>query len=389
VSYVPSGYDVKGENPEVVKLIALVAPAKAAGLTATFSLSGTTCYPGYCMNKGTSPEPDFALPTNKTVAFAADGTARIDLTSRDYAGYTQARVDVKRGTKVVGWATKNVPLDENGDHIADCGWDATDGDHNSHAADPGKGHEGDDADNDPAGQGINGDNLTALEEYRGFFVRDSHRRTDPTKKDLFAYSEVRIGGTPTIRYASNLTCWTHRIYQGEMSAQAVINHIHGATMPGDGSHVNQRVVQIIPGGYNPDASGFTHQFNTNIPMAANYPNNTDFCEIYLRTIKEQTPTHFDQETTDPPDDAFTMRVIAHESGHATGIPHYQYGGTGTRLTVMAYVPDAGWPADFWNNIPSNYDADDMAQFQLKPTPSACPHALDSFQHGIRWNRRHG
>jgi len=24
-----------------------------------------------------------------------------------------------------------------------------------------------------------------------------------------------------------------------------------------------------------------------------------------------------------------------------------------------------------------------------PEYSACPHALDSFQHGIRWNRRHG
>jgi len=39
-------------------------------------------------------------------------------------------------------------------------------------------------------------------------------------------------------------------------------------------------------------------------------------------------------------------------------------------------------------LPASY-VEWLRTIESKPDPSACPHALDSFQHGIRWNRRHG
>jgi len=364
-NYVPKGYDVSGENPQVVKLIAQVAPAEAAGLTATFSLSDTTSYPGYCMNKGTSTEADFSLPSTTTVAFAADGTARIDLTSRDYAGYTRVGLVIKREGKVVGGTTKTVPKDDNGNHIADSGWDATDGNNTEHVNDPGAGHEGDDTDSNPAGDGHHGDFLTAFEEYRGLFVRDHHRRTSPARKDVFVYSEVPADGTnPTMGDAANLTTWNHRIYQSEMNANKTINFNTAAGMPGHGQHNDRWAVRVTDEGYSTAYYGYAFPLDPANTAPGLYPNLIDRCAVYIQTIRENSnPTH-DRTTVDSAiDTPFIRHVLGHEIGHAHGMSHYRIGEEGVANIAQAspmvtgVLPQAG--------IPQNYITRDTIQIRVR------------------------
>ena len=46
-------------------------------------------------------------------------------------------------------------------------------------------------------------------------------------------------------------------------------------------------------------------------------------------------------------------------------------------------------ADALAEMGTDAAADLLVQYSRVEDRSACPHALDSFQHGIRWNRRHG
>ena len=70
-------------------------------------------------------------------------------------------------------------------------------------------HVGDEADDErePAGEpGFDGDGLTLYEEYRGFMVKGEHKRTDPGKKTLFVHStEAHLtAGIDLFRAASGL-----------------------------------------------------------------------------------------------------------------------------------------------------------------------------------------
>jgi hypothetical protein len=368
--YVPRGFDVTGSNPQVVRLICRIVPASAAtGRTATFSLENTTNYIGYAMNKGTSTDPDFSLPSTTTIAFGSDGTARINLTSKDYGGYTEVRVAISGTAPALGPIVKKIPLDENSDHIADAGWDATDGTTNEHVNDPGPGHEGDDLDANPAGDGHHGDYLTAFEEYRGLFVRDNHRRTSPARKDVFVYSEVKADGTnQTMGDAVNLTTWNHRIYESEM-VDKVINFNTATGMPGHAQHHDRWAVTVYDGGYHATYGGMTFPA-AGAPTGGHWwPNVVDRCDIYVEKVREITPPRAGRTDVDPLDDPTIRDYLGHELGHAHGMQHYLLNDPNdpntptTPAAASVMVTDPNPPN--WQTIPHNYIAIDLDDIRVR------------------------
>jgi hypothetical protein len=123
-------------------------------------------------------DDDFSLQLT-TQPFAADYTARVTLDCWDYGGFT-----LTRATHAGAVANLHIPLDDNGNWIADGGWKVG----SLAVADTG-GLSSEDSDLTPVGDGLSGDGLTRFEEYRGFMVQGVHTRTDPSVKDVFAFSE--------------------------------------------------------------------------------------------------------------------------------------------------------------------------------------------------------
>src|SRR5262245_13071418 len=95
-----------------------------------------------------------------------------------------------------------------------------------------------DHDAEPAGNGVQGDWLSAYEEYRGFFVGAAeapagalpHIRTDPRKKDLFVRDLDNLG--PGDLTTANLGALVHYLDDGQtdmdrrVNANAGIHHLH-------------------------------------------------------------------------------------------------------------------------------------------------------------------
>ncbi len=86
-------------------------------------------------------------------------------------------MDVRAVLKRTGEHWVTLPLDGNGNGIADC-WEKAHGIWPC-AADS-------DDDGEPKGKAP-GDGFSAYEEYRGFFVKGRHGRLDPNTKDLFVH----------------------------------------------------------------------------------------------------------------------------------------------------------------------------------------------------------
>lgn len=132
--------------------------------------------------------------SNSILAIDNDGSTinnTIKITCKDFGGWAKfsANVTYRKpdGTIVTQYAKEsftnldyvNMPIDYNGNHIADW-WE----EHNSLYRNP-----SDDDETSP-NNGNNGDGMTVYEEYRGFNILEEdgvsrHHRMDPSKKELF------------------------------------------------------------------------------------------------------------------------------------------------------------------------------------------------------------
>jgi hypothetical protein len=121
----------------------------------------------------------------------------LTITSYDYGAWGKLKVtailDDSQHTQVVAHLQDQpdvteltIPQDDNENHVADI-FERT---YNPPNADD----ETSDEDNDPEGDGTNGDGLTLYEEYRGFMVgsEGGHIRTDPTRKDIFVRNRGQL-----------------------------------------------------------------------------------------------------------------------------------------------------------------------------------------------------
>ncbi|GEM_PF-7038614 len=320
------------------------------------SSRNTSRFRGIAMNCGTSTGLDFYLPVIRW-GFVDDGgmTARVPLECRDYGGMTVVVGTTQGGNDT---ATLRIPQDEDGNLLPDGGWLDADGNWIDSAG------IAPDADDDlfpSTTNGVNGDGLSAYEEYRGFVVLSNgierHRRTNPSNnKDLFIWSDVF---SDNLYDATHLPFPKHRITNGGKDPSRRINFNYtnnglGGNIPG---HVDQRCLTVFRIEEFRDCC-----YGQNLPPRVQpwTPNNTDRIEIYIQSIRWASPPNMDRFIVDSFDDAGIRHVLGHEVGHGINIAHRDYlVSPPPPLSVMIinYITPGGdrqaWQQR-WNNLPHNY-----------------------------------
>lgn len=185
-------------GPQIVFAHILVGRGSSGTFTA--ALRNVSSYPGVAMNypiedAATTPDVVFenGLTTQPPIAIPKGGkpvVVTIPLHVRDYAASATIEVEMPY-RKTTFTSRRTLPIDANANGLPDAGWYAL-----ANSATGAMNKVADaysrtsDAETDPLvsgipAQGITGDGLTAVEEYRGFFVRGAHRRLHPLRKDLF------------------------------------------------------------------------------------------------------------------------------------------------------------------------------------------------------------
>jgi hypothetical protein len=205
-------------NGRIVKPNEFWTPGTASP-SANYQLRGpanTSQFTGVAMNYGTRTQVDFYLPTQYRgfVDDVAPGddptvngngrTARLSLKCFDYGGFTYIFAVSGPDTS----ALLRIPEDNNENWLPDGGWIAGTAQINDTSL-----GTGNDEDNNPSGNGVDGDGLVNFEEFRGVVVRGIHRRTNPFQKDLFISSNL----PQNIGDANNLPVTPRWIYESEMN----------------------------------------------------------------------------------------------------------------------------------------------------------------------------
>jgi hypothetical protein len=354
------------DNVDVVAAYVLsngaIAPPPPGITSVLMTLDDVSTYDGFAMN-APGGSGDLAMPIS-VVTFGMDNTARNNLEIHDYA----ARGTVVASAGIADSATMSVPMDADNNGIADGGWRAADlTSVADRAAD-------EDADSDPAGDWTDGDGLTAIQEYRGIVVLGVLRRLNPTRKDLFLYSEH----PQFIGDAVNLPLNLHLMQAGEMGlSDRVINPYY--VNSGHGSDLRdvdefQRGLHIMEGGTSTiGAMGFADPMPNIQPKVPSPPNDMLLIWIYSSTIRTYTPTNSSPTLVDSIDEPVINQTIAHEVGHGIRIPHWQKSAgpcaapvwPNRDLTVMItclYDPNV---SSTWSAIPHTYDGDDLINLRIK------------------------
>ena len=268
------------ENGNTVSHMATIQPAAEQDII-EFELLLVSAEPGVALNFGTQTGNDLVLrqedQIDPNVEVTSPTTAVATLPAANAAGMTGRATVVTRsldpgaygvlrtracfldppGSMVVD---VNIPRDDDGNRIAD-GWA-----HNAGAAT-------DDLDDDPPGNGINGDFLSLYEEYRGFYVQGVHHRTNPWQKDVFICDVDALG--PGDFTSTNVGARVHYINADEWDADRRINgnswtaHIH-----------DQKAIKVVNAGsdMNPFVWGQTSLIENpaipiNVASACGYPEN--------------------------------------------------------------------------------------------------------------------
>jgi len=163
-------------------------------------------------------------------------TADVQVTAMDYGAHGAIRAYVKPscGDWVEVGSPLPLPVDDDDNAIADA--------IPAYASLPATSDE----DAQPRGDGVNGDGLTAFEEYRGFVVPNSkacrptaidHERTSPAQKDLFISVTDPVLLMPATTFATVSGLAVHRICPAQYAGDNV--KMINFTMhldPGSGAH---------------------------------------------------------------------------------------------------------------------------------------------------------
>ena len=374
--------------PQVVTAIAayvneqgqIVAPPPVAGAV-NLSLTNVSAFKGIAMNASHPERGDGmadlvlggATATNQNQTLGANfdpvnHTARVDVVVWDYGalGTLQATHGSVSATPL------KLPADADNNWIPDGGWVATANGAAISTLITGTtpGFRDDDQDMIPEANRPFGDGLINFEEYRGFMVRQEHRRTNPYKKDLFVDSDL----PDNIGFATALPVTVHWVFEDQLSTNSdplafdtfLVNGSYtnaaGASLA---THFNQRGVRVrasVPPFPVVEEYGKAPCVCTpNYIPAPNEPVKPAYVWVY--EIRMASGDSDDPEVIENPFDETLMKMVTgHEVGHVLTIVHH--GGsavTPPRSSVMG-------PADFTipaTAIPTTYDAIDKDQIQVR------------------------
>ena len=178
-----------------------------------------------------------------------------------------------------------------------------------------------------------------FEEYRGFKVNFSHKRTSPVKKDVFIYSTLSEG----LGYAGKMNTSDpgafvfHSIRENEMGSEREMNH-----RVCSGYHkMLQRAVRVRAGTSteNKNASGaYGHAYSFGHLYSPNIPANMVQAIIYRTNIRNDLE---DQQIAGRPhisESEVVRIVIAYEIAHHMHVNEY-YGDTPSAMRRTKYLDE--------------------------------------------------
>ncbi|MCS6805936.1 MAG: hypothetical protein NZ823_12465, partial [Blastocatellia bacterium] len=202
--------------------------------------------------------------------------------------------------------------------------------------------------------GIDGDNLSAYEEYRGFVVLsggiDRHRRTNPSNKDLFIWSDVF---SDNVYDATNLPFPKHRVTNAAKDANRRINFNrnnsgYGGPIPG----TDRRCLVVVKDDMEFRDVCFGQGFPDGAPRP---PNGMDRLEIYIRNHRWASPPTYHPDIPEPLDDEGIKHTQGHEVGHGINIPHRAPISPLSVMIIDYLTPGFNVESDMqrWTNMPHN------------------------------------
>ena len=114
-----------GYHPKII-----AEPLDGTRVTATtHTITAPSSEPGFCMNSTDSPDTNeddysFKAATEDTeeAGTIAGGKSSVSFYCKDFGGYCQVRVRLKKGAATVFEVTQSIPTDANSNHCADA-WD--------------------------------------------------------------------------------------------------------------------------------------------------------------------------------------------------------------------------------------------------------------------------
>jgi hypothetical protein len=314
-------------------LFELVGVSREPGVALNFPLGPN---PGAADLQFTGGNPQLAITgSDRDKAETPPGsytTASAEVTSFDWGGWGEIKVTavMPDGSQIPGHLINDdsqtsvrLPKRPVTSHIADV-WKQAQG----AAGLP----DGDDSENDPAGNGTPGDGLTLYEEYRGFYENGEHIEGNPGKKDYFIRDAMNgaISKSGIALFTRQSGLQVHaKLQSNEIASDRTINFNSGA-----GAHRGaQHAIRIVP----VTGSGRGYAQITGRVGPPGLAGTVEVPTEYGVTYKWE-----DQSTT-----SYMATTVAHELFHASSVLHHGEFDTGS----VTWTPDPSSGAITENGAP--------------------------------------
>ncbi|MCD4721181.1 MAG: hypothetical protein K8S13_15175 [Desulfobacula sp.] len=225
-----------GDESNIISIRAYIEEKEEKGIF-KFILSEISKEKGIALNKGDEDSLDFEFEKNQAgfrqPIETSDGweiesenkqvEASVSIMAKDYGAWAKLKAQIQvagvwHDCKTdEGKTYVTVPYDKDEDHIADF-WEKKYTIYSEPAS----------ADNDKEPRDVGdpaepGDGFSNYEEYRGFFINDIWKTTDPTRKDIFIYDELGFG----VGLFTELDLTVSLINQNEFNDDKFVNFNRG------------------------------------------------------------------------------------------------------------------------------------------------------------------